>query len=169
MEVIGIQAILDRMELVRFIHSLFPLRELINWEGNFSKTFIYNGVCNREDTGDNSGFSGLAIQVESCISEFSTVMTLFRTEEKHHEERELFLALKISERFKCRTIINVPEGFADHPYSSLIVENGKIYEADDSGTVWGDGEGTEVKIIREADIKRYDFDKSGNCILSDSL
>ncbi len=162
MEEIGIQVSPKRMELVKFIHSLFPSKDLINWEGNFEKTFIYNGIENIEEDNLNSEFSGFALQVESNESEFLTKMTLLRTDEKHTEERELFLALKLSEKFNCKTIVSGHKKLADHPYLSLIIEKGKIFEADDSGTIWGDGKGTEVKIIREIEIENFDFDKSGN-------
>jgi hypothetical protein len=162
MEEIGIQASPERIELVRFIHSLFSSKDLMNWKGNFEKTYIYNGVENIENKDFDSDFSGFSVQIESNESEFPTKLTLLRTEEEHSEERELFLALKLSEKFNCRTIISGPENLADHPYLSLIIEKGKIFEADDSGTVWGDGIGTEVKIIKEIKIKRPDFDSNGN-------
>lgn len=162
MEEVGIKASIKRMELVKFIHSLFPSKDLINWKGNFEKTFIYNGIENIEDNNLNSDFSGYALQIEPNESEFPTKITLLRTDEKHTEERALFLALKLSEKFNCKTIISGPEKLVKHPYLSLIIENGKIYEADDSGTVWGDGIGNEVKIIGEIEIEKFDFDKSGN-------
>lgn len=166
MEEIGIQASPKRMEIVKFIHSLFPSKNLINWKGNFEKAFIYNGIENIEENELNSDFSGFALQVEPNESEFPTKITLFRTDEKHSEERRLFLALKLSEKFNCKTIIDGPEKFAEHPYCSLIIDNGKIFESDDSGTVWGDGNGTEVKVIREIEIEKFDFDKNGNLIKS---
>lgn len=165
MEEIGIQALPKRIELVKFIHSLFPSKELINWEGNFERTFIYNGIENIENKGLNSDFStfsGFALQIEPNKSEFPTKITLLRTNKKHTEERKLFLAIKLSDKFNCRTIISGPERLSEHPYCSLIVDNGKIFKADDSGTVWGDGAGTEVKIIQEIEIEKFDFDKSGN-------
>ena len=33
---------------------------------------------------------------------------------------------------------------------------------DDSGTVWGDGNGSEVKITKEIKMNRPDFDLNGN-------
>lgn len=162
MEVIGIQASPKRIELVEFIHSLFPSKDLINWEGNFEKSFIYNGIENVEFDDLSPDFSGFALQIEPSKSEFSTRITLLRTEENYTEERELYLATKLSERFNCKTIINGPVAMADHPYLSLIIENGEVFEADDSGTVWGDGEGDEVKIIRKIEIERFDFDEGGN-------
>lgn len=168
MEVIGIKSQPERIELVKFIHSLFPDKELINWNGNFDKTFVYNGIENTEANDVDSDFSGFALQIEQGKSEFSTIITLLRTDEKFSEERELFLALKLSDKLKCRTIINGPEKLADHPFFSLIIENGKIYEADDEGTDWGDGTelGIEVKIIREMEMEmeKFDFDKSGNIV-----
>ncbi|TDQ25458.1 hypothetical protein [Tenacibaculum caenipelagi] len=161
MEVIGIQASPKRIELVEFIHSLFPSKNLINWKGNFEKTYIFNGFENIENDNLNSDFSCFALQIEPNESEFPTKITLLRTDEKNSEERELFLALKLSEKFNCRTIINGPEKLADHPYLSLIIENGKIFKADDSRTIWGDGNGTEVKIIKEIKIERPDFDSNG--------
>ncbi len=162
MEEIGIQALPKRIELVEFIHSLFSSKDLINWKGNFEKTYIFNGNENIEYDDLDSDFSGFALQIEPSDSEFPTVITLFRTDEKNSEERELFLALKLSEKFNCRTIINGPEKLAVDPYLSLIIENGKIFEADDSGTIWGDGNGTEVKIIKEIKLERPDFDSNGD-------
>ena len=164
MEIIGIQTKLRRMELVKFIHSLFPSKKLINWKGNFEKTYVYNGIENIEDEDLNSNFSYFALQIESNKSEFPIEITLLRTDEKYFEERELFLAIKLSEKFNCRTIINGPEKLVDHPFLSLIIEDGKIFEADDEGTDWGDGteNGIEVKMIREIEIEKFDFDKNGD-------
>jgi len=164
MEIIGIEEKPKRMELVKFIHSLFPSRELINWKDNFEKTYIYNGTENIENENLNSQFSGLALQVESHKSEFPTKVTLLRTDEKHSEERELFLALKLSKEYNCRTIINGPKKLAEHPYLSLIIEKGKIFEADDDGSDWGNGTelGIKVKIIKEIKIEVFDFDNKGN-------
>ncbi len=166
MEVIGIQARPKRMELVKFIYSLFPSKELINWKGNFDKTFIYDGTENVETDNLNPNFSGFALQVEQSKSEFPTILTLLRTDKKDLEERELFLALKLSNKFNCKTIINGPKKLSDHPYLSLIIENEKVYEADDGGTDWGDGTelGVEVKKIRELKMNKFDFDISGNII-----
>ncbi|WP_435261875.1 hypothetical protein [Tenacibaculum sp. nBUS_03] len=162
MEEIGIQASPKRIELVKFIHSLFSSKDLMNWKGNFEKTYIFNGVENIENDDLDLDFSGFALQIEPNESEFPIKVTLLRTDEEHSEERELFLALKLSEKFNCRTIISGPDYLADHPYLSLIIEQGKIFEADDSGTVWGDGNGTEVKITKEIKIKRPDFDSKGS-------
>jgi hypothetical protein len=164
MEEIGIKAKPRRMEIIQFIHSLFSSKELINWQGNFEKTFIYNGIKNTEVECINSDFIGFAVQIESTKSEFPTKVTLLRTDEKYSKERALFLALKLSEKFNCRTIINEPEKLCEHPFLSLIIENGKVFEADDDGTDWGNGTeiGTEVKLIREIDIEKFEFDKNGN-------
>ncbi|PIY12127.1 MAG: hypothetical protein COZ18_02765 [Flexibacter sp. CG_4_10_14_3_um_filter_32_15] len=75
------------------------------------------------------------------------------------------MALKLSKKFNCRTIINAPEFLAKgDPYYSLIIDGEKIYLADDSGTMWGDGEGNEVSIIREIELKKYNFDEYGEKI-----
>ncbi|TCI85533.1 hypothetical protein [Tenacibaculum sp. M341] len=165
MEEIGIEAKVERIELVKFIHSLFSHKQLINWEGNFEKTFVFDGNKNSEIKDTDEVFSAFALQIEKYKSEFPTVITLLRTDELHSEHRALFLALKLSEKFNCKTIISAPKELAKHPYVSLIIDNGKIFEADDEGTFWGDGVGTEVKIIKEIKFKHYNFDPSGNIIL----
>ena len=48
MEEIGIQAFPKRIELIKFIHSLFSSKDLINWKGDFDKTYIFNGIGNVE-------------------------------------------------------------------------------------------------------------------------
>ena len=164
MEIIGLQATPNRMEIIEFIHSLFPKMELINWEGNFDKTFIFNGNENYQIENISEDFSGFAIQIESNKSEFMTKITLLRTPETDIQERELYVALKLSKRFNCKAIINAPENLSSHPYSSLILDNDKVYEADDEGTIWGDGIGKEVKIIKEINIEKYNFDSNGNLI-----
>ncbi len=165
MEQIGLQATPQRMEIVEFIYSLFPKRELINWKDNYNRTFVYNGIENIENESIADDFTGFALQIESTESEFKTIITLYRASEQYLEERELFLALKLSEKFNCRTIINAPEFLAKgDPYYSLIIDGEKIYLADDSGTMWGDGEGNEVSIIREIELKKYDFDEYGEKI-----
>jgi len=158
MEEVGIQAKLERKELVQFIHSLFPKKELINWEGDFEKTFIYNGKENVETNQTDTNFLGYALQIQTTESEFPTLITLHRTSEKNSEERELFLAIKLSQKFNCKTIIKAPNKLSKHPFLSLIIDQGKIYEADDCHTLWGDGVGSKVKIIREIQLKTPDFE-----------
>ncbi len=164
MEIIGLQSSPSVIDIVMFIHSLFPEKELINWQGDFEKTFIYNGIENIEKEEIASNFSGFSVQVEPNESEYKTVVTLFRTCETDSKKRELFLAIKLSERFHCKTIINGSEELVIDPYFSLIIDQGKIYEADDSGTIWGDGFGAEVKIVKELKLRKPDFDKKGNLI-----
>ncbi len=135
MEQIGLQATPQRMEIVEFIHSLFPQRALINWKDNYKRTFVYNGIENIEDESIADDFTGFALQIESTESEFKTIITLYRASEQHLEERELFLALKLSKKFNCRTIINAPTWLAKNdPYYSLIIDGEKIYLADGSST-----------------------------------
>ncbi len=163
MEVIGLETEVPRMEILRVIHSLFPKKELINWEGNFEKTYVYDGKTNRHDEDIPDNFSGFALQIKSHVSEFRTIITLFRTPEENTEERELFLASRLSHRLNCRTIIDGPAGLVDHPYCSVIIDRDKIFEANDLDTKWADGEeGGHVKIVRPIDLTILEFDEEGN-------
>ncbi len=162
MEYIGIEKRPSNIEIVRFVHSIFSGRPLINMSEDYSKLFVFNDFSNIENEDGYEEPNSLMIHIEPNESEFKTAITLLGAPEKDEEEREFFLAHKLSNHFKCRAIINGPDSIADHPYCCLIIDKDVIYEADDDGTVWGDGEGDEVRIVRRLELPVYEFDEMGN-------
>lgn len=73
------------------------------------------------------------------------------------------LARRFSSAYGCRTICD-GSGYGDSPspYWSIIWEAGKSYLANDSSTMFGDGEGGEVAIVREVQIPRVILDAAGH-------
>jgi hypothetical protein len=48
------------------------------------------------------------------------------------------------------------------PADSVIFDKGHAYFADDSNTMWANGEGEEVKIAKEIFLADYKFDDNAN-------
>jgi len=165
MEIIGLEQKINSRTVAIAMKKLFTDKKILFYEGNWERGFILDDVIFALRDEEEIDYSDLfTLQVEEHPSEFATVVTLYRTPEEHNDDRELYIALHLSKQFNCRAIINCPSDFADHPYCSLIIEEGKIFEADDSGTVWVDGEGGCVKIIQEVHMPYHQFDASGNKI-----
>lgn len=97
-------------------------------------------------------------------SEFPIKIEITRTSDKNTEEREQYLAKIISDKLNCKTITNFKEQNKplDYPSDSIIFEKGYAYFADDSNTIWADGEGGEVKIVEEIVFVNYKFDDKAN-------
>jgi hypothetical protein len=74
------------------------------------------------------------------------------------------LAKIISDRLKCKTITNYKESDKpkDYPSDSIIFENDRAYFANDNNTIWADGEGGKVEVIREIIYVNHRFDYRGN-------
>lgn len=107
----------------------------------------------------------LIVEIDEDASEFATRITLYRTPDEDAKARELYVAFHLAAQLNCRSIINWPFHFADHPYCSLIVDaKGRMFEADNDSTNWGDGEGGPVWIVREVHLPVHQFDGAGNLI-----
>lgn len=100
-------------------------------------------------------------------SEFPIMIEITRTPDQDNEEREQYLAKIISDRLNCKTITNYkdPNKPKDYPYDSIIFENGHAYLANDDNTIWADGEGGNVEVVRQISFVNYKFDDKGNRIL----
>lgn len=99
-------------------------------------------------------------------SEFPIMIEITRTPEENTIEREQYLAKIISDKLNCKTITNYKEPHESlySPSDSIIFENEHAYFADDNNTIWADGEGGEVKIVREIVFVNYKFDDKANVI-----
>jgi glucan-binding YG repeat protein len=116
-----------------------------------------------EDQVDNNSICFSLIRNKS---EFPIKIEITRTPDKNNEEREQYLAKIISDKLNCKTITNYKEQDKpmDYPSDSIIFEKGHAYFANDSNTMWADGEGGEVEIVREIDFVNYKFDDKGNLV-----
>lgn len=113
-----------------------------------------------EESVDSSSINFSLVKTKS---EFPVKLQLYGTPEDDTDKRELYLAQIISDRLQCRTITgflppDVPKGY---PYDSIIFDKGISYLTDDSNTIWADGEGGEVRIIKPFALGNFHFDKSG--------
>ena len=99
-------------------------------------------------------------------SEFPMMIEITRTPDKNTIERGQYLAKIISDKLNCKTITDYKEPHESlySPSDSVIFENGHAYFADDSNTLWADGEGGEVKIVKEIVFVNYKFDDRANLI-----
>lgn len=99
-------------------------------------------------------------------SEFPIKIEMLRTPDKDNEERGQYLAKIISDNLNCKTITNYREKDKpiDYPSDSIIFDKGNAYFANDDCTIWADGKGGEVKIVKKIDFVNYKFDDRGNLI-----
>ncbi len=156
MEIVGIELKIKENELVTFVQSLFSEKNIVIFDDDYNVKF----KCHKDD------FFNIENDLKMCIyyneSEFPLQMELYGINENQYE-RELFLALKMSQKFNCKTIISYTDE-TKYPYYSLIIDKEKIYLADDGGTLYCNEGTKKVKIIKEIEVKKHNFDKRGNII-----
>lgn len=99
-------------------------------------------------------------------SEFPIMIEITRTPDENTLERGQYLAKIISDKLNCKTITDYKEQDKSlfYPSDSIIFERGNAYFADDTNTIWADGEGGEVKILRKIVFENYKFDDLANLI-----
>ncbi len=155
MEIVGIELKIDENELVTFVQSLFSEKNIVLFDDDYNVKF----KCHKDDLGTEN-------DLKMCIfyneSEFPLQMELHGINENQYE-RELFLALEISQKFNCKTIIGYTDK-TEYPYYSLIIDKEKIYLADDGGTLYCNEGTKKVKVINEIEVEKHNFDKKGNII-----
>lgn len=103
-------------------------------------------------------------------SEFPIMIEIAGTPDKNTLERGQYLAKIISDKLNCKTITDYKEPYESLycPSDSVIFDKGHSYFADDSNTIWADGEGDEVKIVKEIFLINYKFDDKANLIVENS-
>ncbi|MBW3524826.1 hypothetical protein [Chryseobacterium sp. NKUCC03_KSP] len=103
-------------------------------------------------------------------SEFPILIEITRTSDKNALERGQYLAKIISDQLNCKTITDYKKPYESLycPSDSVIFDKGHAYFADDGNTMWADGEGEEVKIVKEIFLTNYKFDDKANLITSNS-
>ncbi len=95
-------------------------------------------------------------QHEDLQCDFPSLLTIYgssKCEQELHQKIIISLASHASLFFNCRVICD-GTGFGDDnsPYWSLIFDNSKVFLADDSHTIYADGSGGLVKIVRELQL-----------------
>jgi hypothetical protein len=96
---------------------------------------------------------------EFDAKEFSFKISIYRTPEVHHQERELYLGKIFSEKYKIKILIPfVKPDEPNDPYYCIVFENGKIFLADDSEIDNSNNTGM-IKILQEYNLPVIGFDK----------
>ncbi len=166
MEIVGIELKIDEVELVLFVQSLFAEKNIVLFDDDYNVKFTCykNRIIKNSLIGDDflNTKDYLGIYIHYNESEFPLQMELFRMNE-NQSERELFLALKISQKFNCKTIVGYMDE-TEYPYYSLIIDKEKTYLADDRGTLYCNEGTKKVKIIKEIKVEKHNFDEKGNII-----
>ena len=88
-------------------------------------------------------------------SEFPTLLDVLPDppEPRAIYREQLRLACFLSERLSCRTICDGSEhGDSSAPYWSIVWVGGVAWLADDCGSVFADGEGGPVRLVRRLEI-----------------
>ena len=104
----------------------------------------------------------IVIDVVPNESEFPVVVEFYQFPGAQDEQQMMpvmiELAGRFSDAFQCRTICDGSGyGDDDSPYWSIIWDHGVAYLADDGGSLFGDGEGGPVRIVRELDLDREPY------------
>lgn len=97
--------------------------------------------------------------------EFGFAISIYRTPDKDHQARALFIARAFSDFYGIRVL--VPYTNSDkpgYPYYDIVFENGKIFLADDCDTNFADNSDGLVKILEEYPLKNSKFDKRAQLI-----
>jgi hypothetical protein len=129
------------------------LAALKNW---FSHLEI--GVFNKL-VEEDLPWPSIVIDVVRNESEFPVVIQFYQFPGPQDEQQIMpvmtELAGRFSDAFQCRTICDGSGyGDDDSPYWSVIWDHGVAYLADDGETLFGDGEGGPVRIVRKLDLDR---------------
>jgi len=157
LEQIGIDRQIEKDAIKRILSNIFKgckihyFDQEVTWE-----------IEDEEQLDDSS----ICFSLIKNESEFPIMIEITRTPDRNNEEREQYLAKIISDKLNCKTITNYKEQGKpmNYPSDSIIFEKGHAYFANDRNTVWADGEGVEVEIVREIDFVNYIFDDKGNLI-----
>ncbi len=121
------------------------------------------------DAPPGTAWPPIVIGLDANESEFPTrvVFTVFPGPEDEAVVMPVTieLARRFSAAFGCRTICD-GSGYGDSPspYWSIIWDADKAYLADDVNTIFGDGEGGEVAIVRELRLDRITLDTAGHIV-----
>lgn len=96
-------------------------------------------------------------------SEFCITLEVYVTPDQNNEEREQYLAKVLSDKLNCKTITSYQVEKNNYsPYESIVFENGHAYLANDKNTLWADGEGGKVQILKKIGFDNYRFDGKAN-------
>jgi hypothetical protein len=155
-EQIGIEKKIEKEEVKAILKDVFRNFD-IHYFDRTDQVEIENEIK------DNS----ILFSIFNTESEFPIKIELTGTPESNSSEREQFLEKLLSDRLQCRTITSYqgPETPTDYPYASVIFNDGHCYLADDYNTIWADGQGGHVKIVREIQFKPMKFDFSAEPIV----
>jgi hypothetical protein len=154
LEQIGLEKKIERNLIQGFLSEVF---------GNLRIHYFDQGSTWKIENDEKLDSNSIAFTIFKNNSEFPRRVEILRTTEANSMERGIFLAKLFSEKFNCSTITNFsdPEN-PDDPYACLIFKNGKSYLGDDMHSVWAEGNGDKVKIVKEIEVEDYSFDKKGN-------
>jgi hypothetical protein len=113
---------------------------------------VYPSVEAIQERGPEGAFNGV---LSANPSEFPVLLDVFPDpgEPRAVYRVQLRLARFLSERLSCRTICDGSEhGDSAAPYWSVVWDGGVPWLADDCGSVYADGEGGPVRLVRRLEI-----------------
>lgn len=106
------------------------------------------GVFNDFPAGE---WPSICATVTENQSDFPLVFEIHTIE--YDQGQNISLAHLASGHFKCRSICDGSGlGDSETPYWCIVWDEGQSYLADDCSTVFGDGEGGPVRIVRAIDL-----------------
>lgn len=151
MEDIYLNRSLDKEEILTTLSEAFPKLTVFYYDFN-------DDVPEKLDF-DNPNHIFFNTDKGFDTKEFKFKISIYRTPDANHEERELYLGKIFSDKYKIKTLI--PFTKPDEPsdqYYDIVFDNGKIYLADDSEVDLPDDSGA-VKILGEYDLSLIKFDE----------
>ena len=113
---------------------------------------VYPSIAVFGEYGPEGSINGI---LTSNPSEFPILLDVFPDPLKPRAvyREQLRLARFLSKRLSCRTICDGSEhGDSAAPYWSIVWDDGVAWLADDCGSMYGDGEGGPVRLVRRLEI-----------------
>ena len=152
LESFGISKILTEKEISENLNSIFPKLKfrMTDYE------LIENIQLNKNE---------IAFIVHSTESDFPIRIELLLQIKTDTEEREQFIANRLSKNLDCKTIVGYQESNSVNPFLNLVFENGKTFLANDAKTKYAEDGEDLIKIIKEVSfVVDWNFDEFGNKI-----
>ena len=148
---------IEQTQIKQFLQEVFP----------GLKAFYCNFIAGESDA--EAGFNAenpshilFEVYTDDKKIEFGTQIAIYRTPNSDSEERSMFLAQKMSQKFDLKVLITYSHPEDQSPYYVLIFENGIQYLASDVDSNLADDGPELIKILREIELPTYHFDAMGH-------
>ena len=151
LETIGLSKQIDENEISSFLQEIFPGLQ-------FQKIDLDSiPLLNSNKTN---------YFLNTSESEFPIWIEILINQEQNTDEREQYIARKLSTLLECKTIVGYQEKGSSNPYYAIIFDNGKAFLASDFETKFANDGENEVQIIKELeDLSTHSFDEFGEILI----